>query len=133
MASIDTLKESIDLRDLAAWLGMEKPDKSEKGNWLASWRSEKNASVSIFDDGKGWYDHAEGAGGSCIDLVMKVRGIDIADAIKALHDFTGLPMDEPEKKDPFRKKSKAEYIADRCLDNVEPVRHWLVQQRKLDE
>jgi len=114
MATIDQLKERIDLYDLAEWLLMERP--GNKGNYKAPWRKDEKPSLSIFADGKAWKDHTDDVGGSCVDLVCQVKGCDVGEAIRMLHDYTGLPLDKPEQRsgEPV-KKALHEWIAERCL------------------
>jgi len=113
VASIEQLKERTDLHELAEWLGMERP--GGKGNYKAPWRKDKKPSLSIFAEGRAWKDHTDDIGGSCVDLVCQVKGCDVGEAIRQLHTFTGLPMDEPEHRGEARPKALHEWIAERCL------------------
>ncbi len=130
MASIEQLKERIDLHELAEWLGMVRP--GGRGNYLAGWRNEKKPSVSIFDNGRAWKDHTEDKGGSCVDLVMAVKSCDIATAVKILHEFTGLPMDEPERKQERREKGLVDYIADAVLGFTPAITAGEVRERAME-
>ncbi|RKU01802.1 hypothetical protein C7H84_18975 [Burkholderia sp. Nafp2/4-1b] len=129
MATIDELKQRIDLHDLAERLGLKRGRGGERALYHSPQHDDKNPSLSIYVDhpkhGTGWRDHSAGAGGSCIDLVMYSRGGSVADAVRFLHDAYGLPLDRPAPAE-RRDKSTVEYIADRCLAERESVRDYLV-------
>lgn len=131
MASIEELKNRIDLEDLAERLGMKRPGKT--GNWCSPHHADKSPSVEIAParNPKTWRDYSGGDedGGSCIDLVMYVLGMsDVGEAVKYLHTLYGFPMDKPERNEnePQREKSRAEYIAKLCADRPERVMDYLV-------
>lgn len=130
MASITELKNRIDLHDLAIRLGMTRGD-GKKANYHSPHHTDRTPSLKIDEDGKFFRDYsAEGtpfAKGSCVDLVMYVKGMaDIAEAMRWLHDEFGIPFDKkghtPEVP---REKSRAEYIADRCIAEAIKVREYL--------
>lgn len=134
---IEELKVRIDLFDLADRLGLKKS--KAKGKDYALYHSphhkDKNASLSIFfKDGKwGWKDHSGAGGGSCIDLVMLVRGGNEGDAVRELHEIYGWPLDKPEKAEERRELSPAEWIATKCLASTAPAVDYLVQERGISE
>lgn len=130
MASIQELKDRIDLHDLAAKLGIERP--GGRGNYRSPHRDDKQASLSIFKDGKQWKDHGADEGGTCVDLVMYVKGLDVSGALRFLHELYGIPFDrkEPEQR---REKTRAEFIADKCFDNVDATIAYLCEERKIPE
>lgn len=134
MASIEELKQQIDLHNLAERLGMERPGGA--GNYKSPHHPDKSPSVSIFNEGKLWKDHSEqDAGGSCIDLIMWFDGIDdVGQAVKRLHDIYSLPLDLP-KNEPRREKSRAEFIADKCFnsDDLDTARQYLIDERGISE
>lgn len=113
MATIDELKQRIDLHDLADWLGLERP--GGQGNYRSPFHADKAPSLSIYDGGRKWHDHSRGVGGSCIDIVCQVRGVEVSEAIVILHEWQGIPLDKPERSGEPREKTRAEYIAERCL------------------
>ncbi|MGN6668627.1 MAG: toprim domain-containing protein [Trinickia sp.] len=137
MASIDELKRRIDLHDLADRLGLKrggsKVRRSRSGGDKALYHSphheDKNPSLSIYVNdpkhGTGWRDHSGSAGGSCIDLVIHVRGGSVSDALRYLHETYAIPVEQPAPAE-RREKSTIEYIADRCLAQKESVRDYLV-------
>ncbi|MBU0592472.1 MAG: toprim domain-containing protein [Gammaproteobacteria bacterium] len=115
MASIQELKDRIDLHDLADKLGLRR-GKGDKGNYHSPHHDDKSPSLSIFKDGKSWKDWSADEGGSCIDLAMYVKGFsEIGDAVKYLHELYGWPLDR-QKQEENRPKSTVEYIADRCME-----------------
>lgn len=116
MASIQELKDRIDLHDLAAKLGLKRP--GNRGNYRSPNHDDKSASLEIGtkkSGGKGWVDWSSGEKGTCIDLAMYVLGCDVGGAIKYLHEIYGWPMDKP-KDAPQRERTKVEWIADKCFE-----------------
>jgi hypothetical protein len=121
VASIEELKNRIDLEELAERLGMKRP--GNKGNWCSPHHADKSPSVEIAPvrNPKTWRDYSGDDGGSCIDLVMYVLGMDdVGDAIKHLHDMYGIPLDKPQRNEnePKREASRAEYIAERSVGAI---------------
>ena len=121
MASIEELKNRIDLEDLAERLGLERPGKT--GNWKSPHHADKSPSLEIAParNPKSWRDYSSDDGGSCIDLVMYVRGIDdVGEAIKELHNMYAIPLDKPQRaeNEPRREASRAEYIAERSVGAI---------------
>ncbi|OIT17064.1 hypothetical protein BL243_07805 [Ralstonia solanacearum] len=129
MASIDELKQRIDLHDLAERLGIKRGPGGDKALYHSPLHADKTPSLSIFvnhpSHGTGWKDHSTNEGGTCIDLVMLVHGCDVAEAVKWLHDAYAIPRDLPAGQPERREKSKAEYIADRCHADREHAREYL--------
>lgn len=120
------LKE-IDLHDVADQLGMKR--QGGKGNYFAPSRKEKNPSLSIYQNhpkyGNGWKDQTTGDGGSTIDLVIYAgMAADNMEAAKLLGNWFGIPMPKGDKSVP-EKKSREDYIAQRCLEQTEPVVDYL--------
>lgn len=126
MATIEQLKERIDLHDLAEKLGLKR-GKGDNANYHSPHHDDKSPSLSIFKQGKAWKDHSADVGGSCIDFVMHVRGFDdVGEAIKLLHELYGWPLERPDQAEQSRQKSTVEFIADRCLDNRMAALDYLV-------
>ncbi|MCW5625058.1 MAG: toprim domain-containing protein [Burkholderiales bacterium] len=125
MASIDDLKRRIDLHDLAHRLGLERPN-GKRGNYRSPAHEDKLPSLSIFvrNSEQRWRDHSTNESGTCVDLVMYVRGCDVAGAVKELHDLYAIPPDPPKHEAP-REKSRAEYIAAKCAANPAQARAYL--------
>jgi hypothetical protein len=131
---LEQLKSRIDLHDLAEKLGLERPGGSS-GNYRSPHRKDAKPSISIFQGGKRWKDHTTGEGGTCIDLMMHVRDLEAAEAIKQLHELYGFPLDRPERDTGFapRKRTRAEFIADNCLRNPDLAIPYLTQERGISE
>ena len=132
MASIEQLKAQIDLHDLAARLGLERPGGA--GNYRSPHHADKSPSLSVFPDGRGWKDWSSEEHGDCIDLVCYVRGGGKAEAIRELHEMYGIPMDRPETPRERRQLSRAEFIAERCTSgDMAPAVAYLTEQRGIPE
>lgn len=131
MASIQELKQQIDLHDLASRLGLRRGPGGDDALYHSPHHDDKHPSLSIFVNhprhGTGWRDHSgdEKDGGSAIDLVMYVMGCGVAEAMRWLHDAYGIARSTPEPKEAPRQKSTVEYIAERCLANPAPAREYL--------
>lgn len=128
MASIDELKQRIDLHDLAERLGIKRGKGGDRALYHSPQHADKSPSLSIYVNhpkyGTGWRDHSAGAGGSCVDLVMYARGGTVAEAVRYLHEAYALPLDRPTATE-RREKSKIEYIADKCFADRDRAREYL--------
>lgn len=125
MATIEELKERIDLHELAEKLDLQRPQKN--GNYRSPHHADKAPSLSIYRQGTRWKDHSTGEGGTCVDLVMYVEGCDAGAAIKRLHELYGIPLSRPEQaQEAPRERSRAEFIAERCLADAVRVTEYLV-------
>ena len=128
MASIEELKKRIDLRDLAERLNIKQGKGGDDALYHSPHHPDKSPSLSIFINhpkhGTGWKDHSQDVGGSCIDLVMYVRGGTASEAMKWLHEEYGIAYDTP-KQEEKREKSMIDYIADRCMTEREKARAYL--------
>ena len=129
MASIQELKSRIDLHDLAARLGIKQGKGGADALYHSPLHPDKNPSLSIFVNhpkhGTGWKDHSGDAAGSAIDLVMYVQGVDVAGAMRYLHEAYAIPFDKPQQAEAPRTKTRIDYIAERCLKDRENVREYL--------
>lgn len=128
MATLEELKARIDLHDLAMHLGLQK-GKGSNANYGSPHHKDKHPSLSINHKSTPptWKDFsdADGAGGTCIDLVMYCEGVeDVVEASKYLHDYLGITY-ETTKPGANTHKSRAEFVADKCLEDVSPVKHYL--------
>ena len=124
MASIDELKQQISLHDLVEKLGISRP--GGRGNYRSPHHNDKSASLSIYRSGTRWKDHSTEEGGTCIDFVMYVEGCDAGTAIRRLHELYGIPLDRPEPE--RRQRSRAEFIADRCLAHADQAIEYLTSR-----
>lgn len=129
--NIEELKNRIDCNDLAEKLGLTRPRAG--GNFKSPHHKDKAPSLSVFQDGKRWKDHSTDTGGTCIDLVMYVEELEVGDAIVRLHELYGFTMDRPKNDAPPRARSRAEFIAEKCLAHPELAIPYLVEERKLSE
>ncbi|KVW44902.1 hypothetical protein, partial [Burkholderia ubonensis] len=86
MASIEELKQRIDLHDLADRLGLKRGRGGDRALYHSPQHEDRSPSLSIYVNhpkhGTGWRDHSADAGGSCIDLVIHARGGTVADAVR---------------------------------------------------
>ncbi|MEN3113104.1 toprim domain-containing protein [Uliginosibacterium paludis] len=133
MASIEEIKDRVDLPDLAASLGM-KQGAGQKANWFSPAREEKNPSLSITQKGGrwSWKDWAgdDSAAGSCIDLVIYCgRANDVSEALKFLHEYLGIPTESPLRDEPRRERTLAESIGEDCLRQAEQAKDYLMSRR----
>ncbi|MFT3964089.1 toprim domain-containing protein [Propionivibrio sp.] len=133
MASIDDLKSRIDLHDLAEKLGLKR-GVGKLANYHSPAHDDKSPSLSVFTrkGSQGWKDHSAARGGTCIDLVMYVEGCDTSAAIKRLHELYGIPFDTPAPREQ-REKSRAEFIADRCMAERLKAIDYLAGERGIHE
>lgn len=124
MATIEELKDRIDLHDLAEKLGLTRPD--PKGNYRSPRHADKNPSLSIYASGRKWKDWSTDAGGSCIDLVQYIHECDVATAIRELHELYGFPLTPRTPSNaPPRQRTLADRIADDCLQKAQEVKAYL--------
>jgi hypothetical protein len=94
----------------------------ERGRIPAPWRDTRDRNVSIHD-GKGtWFDHVEGRGGGLLDLVVRVRGGNRADALRWVADFAGVPMEDK----PLSAEDRARWAAERrdIERDLPAARYW---------
>lgn len=76
--------------------------------------------------------------GDVFHFAEMVLGMGKAEALKDVADFAGVRLPEKEKPsagmapEPPREKSRAEYIAERCVADVKPAVDWLVEERGID-
>ena len=128
MATIDELKKRVDLPSLAGWLSLKR-GKGGNANYHSPHHDDKTPSVSLYKNPQGewrWKDHSSDAGGTCVDLLMWTRGCEVGEAVKQLHEFLGIRY-EPIGSDSSgpREKSRAEFIADKCLTAADRAIEYL--------
>lgn len=124
---IRTLKQQIDLHDLAERLGLERPQ--GRGNYRSPHHKDKNPSLSIYESpgGQKWKDFSDDTGGDHLDLVMHVEGLsEKGEAIRRLHELFGIPNERPQRDQPQRERSTVEFIADQCLRNPRGAFQYLI-------
>jgi len=127
MATIQQLKDQIDLHELAARLGIQQ-GKGKNANYFSPHHADKSPSLSIDNKRNRWKDFSDpDSGGSCIDLVMYVENVEAAEAVNILHDLYGIEKDKPNPKKQ-QQKSTVEYIADKCKGNEEKIIEYLTSR-----
>jgi len=129
LATLDELKARVDLHALADFLGLRK-GKGSSANYHSPHHEDRSPSLSINEKSSPptWRDFSDAndAGGTCIDLVMYVAGIDdVVEASKFLHDFLGIPFETRKASGDSGYKSRAEFVAEQCLLDVNPVKDYL--------
>lgn len=122
----DELNARIDCEDLAYRLSLERP--GDRGNFRSPHHADKMPSLSVYRDAEGrskFKDHSQGVGGGPIDLFMHVRGDDFVTALRELGQMYGISVDAPvvagasnARAVAPRERTRAEYIADKCLENA---------------
>lgn len=133
---VERLKAEVSIHDLADRLGVRRAQTSIRGgkaSYYAKWRNEKSASVSVFEDGRAFHDHGDGAGGSVFDFFMLCEGVDFKEAVKCLGEMFGMPWKS--EVDPLaEKKPEAmhEFIARKCLEKAEACMDYL-ESRKISK
>jgi hypothetical protein len=138
MASIEELRNRIDLHDLAERLGLKR-GKGGNANYHSPHHEDKSPSIGIAKDGRSFRDYsAEGqphARGSCVDLVMWVLGItEVSEAMRWLHDQYGIPTERRvQNTQEAREKSLVEHIADKCVAEAAQVREYLTSRGIADK
>lgn len=129
--NIDSLKQRIDIHDVAARLGLQRPDPG--GNYRAPHHPDKSPSLQI--GGKkypdGWYDHSAGQGGDVIDLVTYVQGGTFAESMAWLREQYGLEDDRAARE--IRPATLVEHIAAQSLLDTAPAAAYLTGRGILPE
>lgn len=130
--NLQDIKARVDCDELAARLGLVKP----RGHKLykSPHHDDSNPSLSVYESGRKWRDHSRDVGGDAVDLVAYVLGMDTADALNWLRDAYGFPRTpRPAQGTPQREKSRAEYIADKCLADADKALPYLTELRGIPE
>ncbi len=132
MNGLDSLKQQVDLNELAALLGMRCASRSRAGNasYHSPLRDDRHASVSVYvrNGIQRWKDHATDEGGSCIDLVLySGMAHSVAEASRWLREQFRLSEPRPARS-PIQ-QSRESWLAERCQHNPGPARDWLGQVR----
>lgn len=100
---IKQIKDSVTCLD---YLGERVVRKTANG-WLARapWREDKNPSLSVTANGRGWHDLATGEHGSVIDLVMRHHGVAMEGACDILlRENPSFSFSQPMTSDGEKKK-----------------------------
>jgi len=137
---IVALKQRVN-NNIETLCGTLLPNGKKKGSeWkVGSLEGEEGASLSVHLTGEKtgvWCDFATGDSGDAIDLICKMRGIQMGEAIDWLHDYLG--VSEPRKIQPRasykppRKPSDMRRPA-KTETQLSPVFDYLIMERKLSE
>lgn len=73
----------VPIHVLAVHLGLN-VNKHDLG--LASWRGDRHPSLQLFSNSNRWYDYGTGDHGDCIDLVRRIRGGGVGEAIRWMRE-----------------------------------------------
>ena len=132
MAGIEELCQRIDLHDLAARLGLERP--GGRGNYRSPHHEDRTPSLSIYqrDGRQRWRDHSTDSGGDAVDLVRHVLGLGTQGALRWLRDHYDLPIPSDNRVDP-PPQTLAEHVASRCLAQADGAMEYLTTRRGIDE
>ena len=89
LSSLELAKAQIDMPRLAACLSIS--DKYNPGkSYHVPWRKDKNPSLIIWSDGKGWIDMATGEKGDVISFLEYSYGLSRSDAVRELMRLSGV-------------------------------------------
>lgn len=92
--------KEVDIPDLLARLGYHPDEKRSRPGgeqWYASpLRQEATPSFKVSRDGKKWYDHGIGQGGTIIDLLMARFDTDESGALRTLEQLLNAPAPPPQ-------------------------------------
>lgn len=129
---LSDIKKRIDLHDLAARLGLERPD--PKGNYRSPHHKDSSASLSIFTGNDGqqrWKDFSGDDKGDCFDLVAYVHQCDKGEAIKTIREWYNLPAETVAQ--PKAQLSTLDYIAQQCLKQPDKAAEYLTKERGIND
>lgn len=134
---VERLKEKISCHDVAEhfkWKRQGTVSSDGKAVYFTPWGSKNNGTLSVYERGKAWKDHAEGVHGSVIDLFMRGQGCDFKEAVRGLSDAFAMPMPRPQGDEgppPRREDPLHEMIARKCLEAPELALPYLTEERGL--
>jgi len=78
----------------ALWAMLNLPGKPAK-SCRSRFREDRNASFSVYDDGRKWKDHATGEGGDAADFLARALNLSNEDACRKLIELAGVPPQIP--------------------------------------
>lgn len=93
------VKESVTMQQAVEYCGLL----IKNGHCLCPFHQDKNPSMKIYPDGKGYYCFACGAGGDQIQFVARYHDIKNYEAAKELASVFGVPIQVPVT---YREKGK---------------------------
>lgn len=115
------LNAEIDCEDLAERLGLAPgKEKTAKGSKFVDPEDDAKLSGQLMaysGPGMGWTNHRRNESGGAIDLMMRARGMEFLDAVRALGQMYAIDVLEPVAGQPVvrERASLAEHIASQCL------------------
>ena len=86
------VKESVTMQQVAEYYGLSV---NRKGLCLCPFHNDKNPSLKIYPNGKGFYCFTCGSGGDQIKFAALYRGVSNYEAAKELATAFGIPADVP--------------------------------------
>lgn len=96
------VKEAITMQQVVEYYGLQP---NRKGLCLCPFHPDKNPSLKIYPDGKGFYCFTCGAGGDQVKFAAMYREISNYEAAKELAEAFGVPLQEPVT---YRERREAE-------------------------
>lgn len=95
-----------------------------------------NDCFSIFGKGPdkdGFKCHSCGEKGDVFTFAEKIEGLPRHEALKKVAAFSGVALPDRDRPapEPQREKSRAEFIAEKCLANPKAGVDWLIEERKI--
>lgn len=79
--------------------------------------------------------HSCGAKGDVFTVATEIQGLKMGEALRAVAGFAGVDLPDRERpgaSEPAREKTRAEYIAERCVGERNKAVEYLVEARKID-
>lgn len=86
------VKETVSMQEVAEYLGIST---DRKGWCICPFHKDKNPSLKIYPNGRGFYCFACGVGGDQIDFVARHQGIGNRAAARELAEAFRVPIQEP--------------------------------------
>ena len=111
------VKEAVSMGQVAEYYGLKI---NAKGLAICPFHQDRNPSLKIYPDGKGFYCFTCGAGGDQISFTAKFLGVRNREAAKVLAEAFGIPLAEPSS---YREKREAEKQARRRREIREFARY----------
>ncbi len=90
MKNSDLLAQAKELLTVTdAWSKLGLPGEPKR-SCRSPFRDERNASFSVFDEGRAWKDYATNKGGSVVDFIREALDCELAEAIRVTIQLAGL-------------------------------------------
>lgn len=126
MNNLETAK-SVNISAIFQQYGAELPP---RGNAIAFWRGDNSPSVSIDRNTGLWYDFGTGEGGTILDLVMKIEGCTLQEAVKRINSLSFHCSALPTSTDADATQKTAGIIVQNALDTVTspPLIYYLAKR-----